>query len=79
MKDTKIYQPLWQKYRPVIISIMKLAAEPQEYQLSKHEFEAIGDREKAGYTFNLEIKNGIVVNNIEGTVVARDLFAVLKY
>ena len=58
---------------------MKLAAtEPQEYQLSKHEFEAFGDREKAGYTFNLEIENGVAVNNIEGTAVARDLFSVLK-
>ena len=58
---------------------MKLALnEVQFYQLSKHEFEAIGYRESSGYAFNLEIKNGIVTNTIDGTAVARDLFEVLK-
>ena len=58
---------------------MKAAKDvPQEYQLFKHEFEAIGDRTKSGYSFNLEIKNGDLKNNIGGTAVARDLFEVLK-
>ena len=79
MKESNIYFQLWQKYRPVIISKMKLAiSEVQIYQLSKHEFEAIGDRESSGYAFNLEIMNGILVNSIDGTAVARDLFEVLK-
>ncbi len=79
MKDTNIYQALWEKYRPVIISKLKLAVtEPQEYQLSKHEFEAIGNRTSAGYSFNLEIVNGNLSNNIDGTAVARDLYEVLK-
>lgn len=79
MKETNIYILLWQKYRPVIISKMRSALETsQEYQLTKHEFEAIGDRTNSGYGFNLEIKNGIVQNNIEGTAVARDLYEVLK-
>jgi hypothetical protein len=79
MKESNIYIHLWQKYRPVIINMMKLATEkPQIYQLSKHEFEAIGDRTSSGYSFNLEIINGILANNIDGTAVARDLFEVLK-
>ena len=79
MKDANIYILLWQKYRPVIISKMKAAmVTSQEYKLTKHEFEAIGDRTNSGYGFNLEIKNGIVQNNIEGTAVARDLYEVLK-
>lgn len=79
MKESNIYIHLWQKYRPVIIRMMKLAtAKPQIYQLSNHEFEAIGDRISSGYSFNLEINSGILANNIEGTAVARDLFEVLK-
>lgn len=79
MKTTNIYIPLWQKYRPVIIVKLRDALnEYQEYQLSKHEFESIGDRTHSGYAFNLEIKNGKVINNIEGTAVARDLYEVLK-
>jgi len=79
MKDANIYMNLWQKYRPVILSKMKQAhIENQEYQLMKHEFESIGDRTSSGYSFNLEIKDGKVSNNIGGTAVARDLFEVLK-
>lgn len=79
MKESNIYIQLWQKYRPIIIGKMKLAiVEPQFYQLSNYEFEAIGDRTSSGYSFNLEISNGILANNIDGTAVARDLFDVLK-
>lgn len=79
MIKANIYISLWQKYRPVIISKMKESANAtQTYQLSKHEFEAIGERTSAGYVFYLEIKNGKVINNIEGTAVARDLYEVLK-
>jgi hypothetical protein len=79
MRDANIYFPLWQKYKPIIVGKMKFATETyQEYQLSKHEFEVIGDRPLSGYTFNLEISKGIVVNDIGGTAVARDLFEILK-
>jgi hypothetical protein len=79
MKESSIYTQLWQKYRPVVISKMKLALEgAQEYQLSKHEFETIGERKSSGYSFNLEINRGMLANKISGTAVARDLFAVLK-
>lgn len=79
MKESNIYLPLWQKCKPVIVSKMKLATTGlQEYQLSKHEFEAIGNRSQSGYSFNLEINNGVVANNIDGSAVARDLFEVLR-
>ncbi|MBK7566191.1 MAG: hypothetical protein IPI31_00035 [Bacteroidetes bacterium] len=79
MKEKNIYIPLWQKYKPVILTMMRKALDtPCEYQLSKYEFEAIGERIKAGYAFKLEFANGRVINNIEGTAVARDLVQVLK-
>jgi len=79
MKESNIYIPIWQKYKPVILTNMKLALEEtQDYQLAKSEFEAIGERISSGYSFNLEIRNGIINNNISGSAVARDLFEVLK-
>jgi len=79
MKDSNIYIPLWHKYKSAIVTkLIQSLLEPQEYQLFKHEFEDIGDRTSAGYSFNLEIENGNVKNNIVGNAVARDLFEVLK-
>ncbi len=79
MKETEKYIPLWTKYLPALRILFKKALESkQQLQLYKHDFEISGDRDKSGYTFNLEIKNGRVVNNIIGTAVARDLYKVLK-
>lgn len=79
MNKSSIYLPLWQKYRPAILSKMKLAlVEPQEYPLYKHEFESIGGKRTSGYGFNMEVNKGMMVNNIAAIAVARDLLAVLK-
>lgn len=79
MKEANIYLPLWRKYKPAIQALMKAALQaPQEYQLSAHEFKAIGERPKSGYAFNLEIENGKVINDISGSAVARDLWAMIK-
>ncbi|MBP7512018.1 MAG: hypothetical protein KA981_08810 [Bacteroidia bacterium] len=79
MNKSSVYLPLWQKYRPAILSKMKLAlVEPQEYPLYRHEFEAIGGKRTSGYGFNMEVNKGMMVNNIAAIAVARDLLAVLK-
>jgi hypothetical protein len=79
MIKTNIYLPVWKKYKPAILNMMKESTnEITEYQLSRHEFESIGDRPKAGFSFKLVIKNGKFINNIDGTAVARDLFIVLN-
>lgn len=79
MPKSNIYVPLWTKYRPAIIKLMQEAGSSlQQYRLSAHEFKAIGDREKAGYSFLLKINNGVVKNSITGTAVARDLLIVLQ-
>lgn len=74
------YVALWTKYKPVIVSMMKEAKTNgvQRYSLSSHEFEATGNRESSGYTFNLVQVNGELANNIDGTAVARDLRIVLS-
>lgn len=76
---SNLYEGLWQKYRPALISLMKQASEePQKYQLSKHEFTSIGDRAKAKYSFRLEIKNAKALNTIQSSAIARDLLKVLN-
>jgi hypothetical protein len=79
MSESNIYITIWQKYRPVLLNKMKLAlTDPQEYQMSKHEFESIGGRVSAGYAFNLEVNKGVLANKIGGTAIARDLLQVLR-
>jgi hypothetical protein len=80
-EQIRIYLGLWTKYRLPILQKMRAAeAEQAEqfYTLYLHEFQALGTRVQSGYSFNLEISNGRVSNNIAGTAVARDLYEMLK-
>ena len=77
--ESNHYASLWSKYRPVILQLMMAAGtSPQQYKLSAHEFKAIGQREKTGFSFVLEASGGKAVNNIKGSNVARDLLHVLQ-
>jgi len=77
--ETNHYSSLWNKYRPVILQLMIAAgSDPQQYKLSAHEFKAIGQREKTGFSFLLEASGGRALNNIKGSNVARDLLRVLQ-
>lgn len=77
--ESNHYASLWSKYRPVILQLMMAAGtSPQQYKLSAHEFKAIGQREKTGFSFLLEAFGGKAVNNIKGSNVARDLLHVLQ-
>jgi|SRR6266487_3570429 len=73
------YLNLWNKYIPAIRILLKRSiTSEQKISLNNSEFESAGDREASGYTFNLEIEKGKVVNDITGTAVARDLYAIIK-
>ncbi len=73
------YTSLWNKYRPVILKLMTAAAaEPQQYKFFAHEFKAVGEKVKGGYSFSLEAANGKAVNSIKGSAVARDLLQILQ-
>ncbi len=77
--ESNHYASLWSKYRPVILQLMMAADNaPQQYKLSAHEFKAIGQREKTGFSFLLEASEGRALNNIKGSNVARDLLRVLQ-
>lgn len=74
-----MYGHIWNKYRPVILKLMTdAAAEPQHYKLSAHEFKAVGERVRSGYSFLLEASNGRAINNIKGSTLARNLLYVLQ-
>jgi hypothetical protein len=77
--ESQHYAYLWNKYRPVILKLMISAdKDPQQYKLSGHEFKAIGRREKAGFSFSVEISDGKILNNVKDATVARDLLHVLQ-
>lgn len=73
------YLSTWQKYMPVIrLHLKKSLQEEQQFKLNITDFEAAGSRAKSGYTFNINMENGKVTNNISGSAVARDLYELLK-
>jgi hypothetical protein len=80
LAESNPYSSLWNKYRPVILQLMSAAVEkgPQQYKLFAHEFKAIGQKEKCGFTFLLEASNGKALNNIKASTVAKNLLQVLQ-
>jgi hypothetical protein len=78
MTQINLYYPLWKKYLPVFaIQFKKAINEEQVINFTKSDLHSLGNRNKADYTFSLEIENGKVKNNISGSAVAQDLFDVL--
>src|SRR5690606_3927874 len=81
LAESNPYSTLWNKYRPVILQLMSAAVEkgPQQYKLFAHEFKAVGQKEKSGYSFTLEASHGKALNNIRTSTVAKDLLHVLQH
>ena len=80
LAESNPYSTLWNKYRPVILQLMSAAVEngPQQYKLFSHEFKAVGQKEKSGYSFVLEASQGRATNNIRTSTVAKNLLQVLQ-
>ena len=72
MNDEGKYLQLWKKYMPVIRLLLKKSGD-QQLQLYRHEFETTGVKNKSGYSFNIEMVNGKVMNKISGMAIAKDL------
>ena len=68
-----LYTNKWKKHSVKFKAFLESDKTVETFQLSKHELENPGNRSKSGYTFNLVLKNGVTVNNIGGSAVARDL------
>ncbi len=80
LAESNPYSTLWNKYRPVILQLMSAAVEngPQHYKLFAHEFKAVGQKEKSGFSFVLEASHGKALNNIKTSTVAKNLLQVLQ-
>jgi len=77
--EERQYLTTWKRYLPVIrLHIKKSLVEEQQFKLNITDFESAGDRGKSGYSFNIQMENGKVTNNISGSPVARDLYEALK-
>ncbi|MBY0435909.1 MAG: hypothetical protein K2U26_17590 [Cyclobacteriaceae bacterium] len=75
----KVYVPLWSKYRPAILQLMKATADgPQQYKLFSHEFKSLNPKEKKGYSFTLQAFEGKAQNSIKNSTIAQDLLYVLE-
>ena len=68
------YLTLWEQKLPIILSAIEEGGSKK--QLSPEEFEQQGNRVASGYTFRLDISNGIIPIK-KGSAVARDLKEVL--
>jgi len=72
------YLPVWNKYRPAIIRMMiNSNVEPQQYKMSKHEFQAMDAKQRGTYNFTLQVSKGKAINNIKDSVIAQGLLEVL--
>ncbi|WP_126247836.1 hypothetical protein [Chitinophaga rhizosphaerae] len=74
-KQQHLYSNLWKMYIPDILDMVEVFPSNLGIELSKNEFNAVGNRED--YCFRLELKNGKIANNIQGSAVARDLAELL--
>jgi hypothetical protein len=72
------YAPLWSKYRPVILKMMiDSLQEPQQYQLMRHEFQALDEGKKKSIGFSLQVFKNKALNDIKTSEVAQDLLHML--
>lgn len=51
---------------------------PQQYKLYAHEFKAVGEKERSGYSFMLQTEKGKAANPMNQSTVAKNLLQVLQ-
>lgn len=77
--ESNPYFSLWNKYRPVILQLMSSAVNgPQQYKLYAHEFKAVGEKERSGYSFVIQTEKGKAANPMNNSTVAKNLLQVLQ-
>ncbi|HYV95177.1 MAG TPA: hypothetical protein VE978_25605 [Chitinophagales bacterium] len=81
MKELEIYQAVWKKYLPVIAMKLKQVIRNNESShvgMYQFEFHSTGKKKKVGYQFDLELNKGRVMNDISGSLVAKQLTETMK-
>lgn len=74
--DKNKYIEIWEDVLPKILRVLKEDKDNGVISLDDSRFFNVGDRKKSGYTFRLDIINGVVPRK-SGSAVARDLKHVL--
>lgn len=78
-QNTTEFFPIWKKYKPVIIKLMKDSlAEEQSYQLFGHEFADVNTKKTTSYSFKLTLDKGKVTNVKKPSKMANDLLSLIK-
>lgn len=73
------YTPIWNKYRPALLNLMKAAADgPQEYKFSSHELKGINPKSKTSCAFELQVYQGKAINPIKNSEIAQGLLSMLQ-
>jgi len=75
MAEAITYQRVWNKYLPVIVMKMKVAAknnQQQELVLDRFDFENAGVKKTTTLKFSLELKEGRAMHSHTNTAIARD-------
>ena len=75
-REKNLYVEYWETYLEDFIEIIKDGENIYGASVDFEGLKSCGDR--TNYGFRLEIKNGQVSNNIDGSAVARDLYDVLS-
>lgn len=74
--NTQKYVELWEQVLPHILDFLANGEKSIKLQLTKESFNSVGNRVNSGYTFRLDIEDGVVPTK-KGSAVARDLKRVL--
>jgi hypothetical protein len=81
IKDQEMYHAIWLKYLPVIAMKLKQVVRngaPAHIGMYQFEFHTAGKQRNVGHQFNLELRQGRVVNDISKYPAAKELSAVMK-
>ena len=73
--NSELYTDIWETMLTLFNEKLE-NAESFSVQFKQHVFNTVGNRQN--YSFKLDMVNGIVQNNINGSAVARDLYKVLS-
>lgn len=70
-KKQHLYYEIWKRVVPDIRDLLEILPDYSMIQLSPIDFQEASERQN--YTFRLEFDDARVINNIDGSAVARDL------
>ena len=81
MKEAEVYQLIWKRYFPVITMKLKQVVRnggSATIGMYKFEFQSEGNKKKAGFQFNLELREGRIISDIAKSIAAKELAEMMR-